>query len=140
MILLDTNVLSELMRARPEPAVVAWMDAHGDEVRVSAITRAEISLGIALLPEGRRRTLLAEAARELFEVDLAGRCLPFDEVAAEHFAYLVALRRRLGLPITTQDGQIAATARAHAMPVATRNAADFAAIPNLDVINPWLDA
>jgi predicted nucleic acid-binding protein len=137
VILLDTNVLSELMRPQPDPAVVAWVDAHSTAVRVSAITQAEIWLGIALLPEGRRRDLLTIAARDLFELDLAGQCLDFDAPAAEFFADVVARRRRAGRPITTQDAQIAAIAVAHGLILATRNTADFTDIPGLELINPW---
>ena len=137
MILLDTNVLSELMRPRPNPTVVAWADAHTAEAWVSAITQAEIELGIALLPEGKRREAIASAARRMFEEDFAGRCLPFDALAAERFARLVADRRRRGRPITTQDAQIAAIALANTMPLATRNLGDFEAIAGLVLVDPW---
>jgi len=137
MILLDTNVLSELMRPQPNPVVVAWINAQSSEAQVSAITQAEISLGIALLPDGKRRDALATAARQMFEEDFAARCLPFDSLAAEHFARLVAERRRIGRPITTQDAQIAAIALANNMPLATRNIDDFKAIPNLALVDPW---
>lgn len=140
MILLDTNVLSELMRPQPNPVVVAWVDANSDAALVSAITQAEISLGIALLPEGKRRDGLASAARQLFDEDLAGRCLPFDSVAAGRFVPIVAERRRLGRPITTQDAQIAAIALANGIPLATRNARDFEGIPALELIDPWVTA
>lgn len=137
MILLDTNVLSELMRPRPNPTVVAWVDAHTAEAWVSATTRAEIELGIALLPEGKRREAIASAARQMFEEDFVGRCLPFDGLAAERFAQLVADRRQRGRPITTQDAQIAAIALANAMPLATRNLGDFEAIAGLVLVDPW---
>lgn len=137
MILLDTNVLSELMRPRPDPAVVAWVDAHGSEAWVSAITQAEIGLGIALLADGKKREALAGAARQMFAKDFAGRCLPFDGLAAERFARLVAGRRHIGRPITTQDAQIAAIALANDMPLATRNRVDFEVIEGLRLIDPW---
>ena len=137
MILLDTNVLSELMRPQPNPVVVAWINAQSSVVRVSAITQAEISLGIALLPDGKRHDAFATAARQMFEEDFAERCLPFDSLAAEHFACLVAERRRIGHPITTQAAQIAAIALANDMPLATRNIDDFKAITNLGLIDPW---
>ncbi len=139
MILLDTNVLSELMRPQPNPAVVAWVNAQSSGAQVSAITQAEISLGIALLPDGKRRDVLAVAARQMFEEDFAARCLPFDSLAAEHFALIVAERRHIGRPISTQDAQIAAIALAHNMPLATRNTDDFKAIPGLALVNPWND-
>ena len=137
MILLDTNVLSELMRPQPDPTVVAWVDAHSGEARVSVITQAEISLGVRLLPNGKRREALAAAARQMFEEDFAGRCLPFDAAAAEHFAAIVAERRRLGRPITTRDAQIAAIALANGIPLATRNTSDFKVIPGLVLVEPW---
>ncbi len=137
MILLDTNLLSELMRSQPNPVVVAWINAQSSVARVSAITQAEISLGIALLPNGKRRDALAAAARQMFEEDFAARCLPFDATAAEYFARLVAERRRIGRPITTQDAQIAAIALANNMPLATRNTADFEEIPGLLLVDPW---
>lgn len=137
MILLDTNVLSELMRPQPNPVVVAWVDAHSSVARLSAITQAEISLGLALLPDGKRRDALAAVARQMFEEDFAGRCLPFDARAAECFARLVAVRRRIGRPITTQDAQIAAIALANGTPLATRNIGDFEEISGLLLIDPW---
>lgn len=137
MILLDTNVLSELMRPQPDPAVVAWVDSHAGEARVCAVTLAEISLGIALLPEGRRRDALAQATRQMFQEDFAGRCLPFDARAAEIFGQVVAERRRKGRPISTQDAQIAAIALAHGDGLATRNVDDFLGIAGLEVVNPW---
>lgn len=86
-ILLDTNVLSELMRPRPDPTVMDWFaDRTGDLFYVTAITRAEILLGIALLPAGRRRDFLAAAADEMFGQDFAGRCLAFDAAAATRYA------------------------------------------------------
>jgi len=139
MILLDTNVLSELMRPQPNPVVVAWVNAQSSVAWVNAITLAEISLGIVLLPVGKRRDAFAAAARQMFEEDFAARCLPFDSVAAEHFARLVAERRRIGRPITTQDAQIAAIALANDMPLATRNTDDFKAIPGLALVDPWND-
>ena len=137
MILLDTYVLSELMRPQPNPSVVAWVDAHSGEALVSAITQAEISLGLALLPNGNRRDALAAAARQMLVEDFAGRGLPFDAAAAEHFARLVAERRRIGRPITTQDAQIAAIALANDVPLATRNSDDFEAITGLGLVDPW---
>ncbi|KAF0103181.1 MAG: PilT protein domain-containing protein [bacterium] len=137
MILLDTNVLSELMRPHPHAGVVAWVDAQSGGIHVSAITLAEINLGIALLPEGKRRDLLATAARQMFEEDFAARCLPFDAAAAGLFAQIVAQRRRIGRPITTQDAQIAAIALANTLSLATRNTIDFADIPGLVLLDPW---
>jgi predicted nucleic acid-binding protein len=138
MILLDTNVLSELMRAVPEPRVVRWLDSCADEdVWVSAVTAAEILLGIQLLPKGKRRDGLAGLAGRMFEVDFAGRCLPFDAAAAAAFAKIVAARTRIGTPISVEDAQIAAIARAGGLALATRNTKDFTGIDGLVLIDPW---
>jgi len=139
MILLDTNVLSEIMRPMPDTEVVAWLDAQpSDQVWVCAVTRAEIELGIALLPDGQRKLGLQMAARGMFAEDFAGRCLPFDEEAAITYAAIVASRTRLGRPISVEDAQMAAIALTHGLCLATRNEQDFAAIEGLSVVNPWL--
>ncbi len=136
--LLDTNVLSEFMRPQPAPQVVAWLDAQ-DPARLftSAVSRAEIELGLALMPPGQRQRALAQAAQAMFEEDFAGHCLPFDEVAASHYARIVSSRTRMGRPISVEDAQIAAVALAHGLPLATRNTADFEGIDGLAVVNPW---
>ena len=138
-ILLDTNVLSELMRPRPEPAVLAWFAALAPQTRfvISAITQAEILLGIALLPAGKKRATLADVARAMFEQEFQGMNLPFDEHAAPRYAALVALRSRKGSPMSVEDAQIAAIAVHHAVPLATRSTRDFALVPGLTLINPW---
>lgn len=138
MILLDTNVLSEFMRPQPAPQVVAWLDGQATHaLHVSAVSRAEIELGLALMPAGKRQSALASAANGMFEEDFAGRCLPFDEVAATHYARIVAARTRIGRPISVEDAQIAAIALARGMRVATRNTADFDFIERLRLIDPW---
>jgi predicted nucleic acid-binding protein len=102
----------------------------------AAICEAEVLFGLALLPAGRRRSALEEAARRMFAEDFAGRVLPFDRAAAEAFAAIGAARRRLGRPIAALDAQIAAIARAHGAVLATRNVADFAEC-GIDVVDPW---
>lgn len=137
-VLLDTNVLSELMRPRPEAQVLAWFARQPEgSFYVSAITRAEILLGIALLPAGKRRHALAQAAEQMFAEDFAARCLPFDADAAAEYALLVATRSQRGRAISTEDGQIAATALSNGLPLATRNTKDFADIAGLILLNPW---
>lgn len=138
-ILLDTNVLSELMRPRPEPLVLDWFSAQGPQTRfmISAVTQAEILLGIALLPAGKKRTSLAQAAQTLFEEEFHGMNLAFDEHAAPGYAHMVASRGRSGSPISVEGAQIAAIAVHHRMPLATRNTKDFASLPGLVLINPW---
>ena len=129
--LLDTNVLSELMRDAPATQVLTWFgDQAHNPIYTSAITQAEILTGIALLPEGKRRTAL-------FAIDLAGRCLDFDGTAAQHYAVIVAQRTRMGQPISTEDAQIAAIAIATGHRVVTRNTNDFSDIEDLVVVNPW---
>jgi toxin FitB len=137
-VLLDTNVLSELMRSQPEQAVMEWFAGRsGDVFYVSAITQAEIMLGISLLPAGKRRDGLTVAADEMFAQDFAGRCLPFDAASAGHYAAVVSGRRKAGLIITTEDAQIAAIALTHGYPLATRNTKDFLHIGGLTLYNPW---
>jgi toxin FitB len=140
VILLDTNVLSEFMRPQPLGSVVAWLDEQpANEVYTSAISRAEIELGLLLMPPGKRQEALSQAARAMFAEDFAGRCLPFDEDAARQYARIVSVRMRAGQPISVEDAQIAAIALAYRMPLATRNTADFKLIDGLEVVNPWND-
>ena len=136
--LLETNVLSELMRPQPEPAVLAWFakNAHA-AMHTSAVTQAEILNGIALLPAGKRRTALLEAAEQMFEGDFNGRCLNFDSVAAKNYAVIAAARILQGRPISTEDAQIAAMALAAGLTIATRNIKDFEAVEDLLLANPW---
>jgi len=137
-ILLDTNVVSELMRAQPEQAVMDWFARRSSDVfYVSAITQAEIMLGISLLPAGKRRDTLALAAEGMFSQDFAGRCLPFDATGADFYAAIVSGSRRSGQAITTEDAMIAAIALAHGYPLATRNTKDFLHINGLTLCNPW---
>ena len=135
---LDTNVLSELMRPQPDARVVAWFDRNAEAAFfITAITRAEILLGIDLLPSGRRKEALAEASRQMFDQEFAGRSLPFDDQAAEIYARVVADRTRAGLPISTEDAQIAAICLKQGLPLVTRNVKDFYNIAGLRLIDPW---
>lgn len=141
MILLDTNVLSEVMRAQPAPQVLAWMDLlPTNTIYVSSITEAEMLLGVSLLPVGKRRNALASQVSRLFEEYFQQRCLAFDTRAAAHYARIVSHRQRIGRPMSTEDGQIAAIACSQGYRLATRNVADFADIAGLSIINPWNDA
>lgn len=138
MILLDTNVLSELMRPSPETIVVQWLDAKlDDDVWISAVTVSEIRLGIELLPEGRRKQLLADIAEQMFQEEFQERCLPFDCQAAKEYALIVSSRKQQGRPITVEDAQIAAIARTSELSLATRNTRDFVGIEGLQLVNPW---
>lgn len=139
MVLLDTNVLSECMRSAPHASVVAWLDAQPvDQLWISAVTHAEIELGIALLPEGRRQQDLRRRAQAVFEEDFLDRCLAFDDMAARHYGRIVASRMRSGHPISVEDAQIASVALSHGLTLATRNVKDFAGIDSLAIINPWV--
>ncbi len=138
MILLDTNVISEIMRPTPEPRVVAWLNFYpGSEYWISAITVAEIGLGIALLPTGKRKTAFAQIAATMFQQDFSGRCLSFDQEAATHYAHIVATARKAGRTITVEDAEIAAIALNHDCLLATRNTRDFVSIDGLRLLNPW---
>ena len=135
--LLDTNVLSELLRATPAPAVLGWFASQVPEsLFVSAVTQAEMLVGARLLPAGKRRLLLEKALNAMFDEDFAGRILPFDSAAAPVFAEVVAVRRAAGRPISQFDAQIAAIARCHGARIATRNVADFTGCA-VDLTNPW---
>ena len=138
MIVLDTNVLSELMRPEPVELVLAWVSAQPrSSLYATRISQAEILCGIAGLPEGRRRSALAEAARAIFTEDLAGRILGFNETAAGHYAELVVTRRRAGRPIAGFDALIAATALAAGAGVATRDIGGFQGCGLHSLIDPW---
>ena len=137
MIILDTNVVSELLRPAPSPAVEAWLAAQdGVTVFFTAIGEAELRLGVAILPVGRRRTSLAEAIDAMLEEDFRGRILPFDAAAAQAYAAIAATRRAAGRPISQFDCQIAAIARIRQAVLATRNTVDYEDC-EIEVINPW---
>jgi predicted nucleic acid-binding protein len=126
------------MRLQPEQAVMDWFAGRtGDVFYISAITQAEIMLGVSLLPTGKRRDALAAAAEGMFSQDFAGRCLPFDATAAANYAVIVSGRRNADRAITTEDALIAAIALTHSYPLATRNTKDFLHIDGLNLYNPW---
>ena len=138
MILVDTNVISETLRQQPDPAVVRWMDTQSIEtLYLSAVTVAELRYGIAVLPEGRRRQVLHSGLEQSVLPLFEGRILPFDGVAAESYAELMAAARRRGRGVSAADGYIAATAHAAGLMVATRDTSPFEAV-GLAVVNPWL--
>jgi len=138
MILLDTNVVSELMRPDPDPGVIDYLDSHPDsDVWISAITVAEIRMGIDMLSDGKRKTLLHNAAEQMFTEDFNDRCLPFDCDAGREYARIVAQRREQGRPVSVEDAQIASVATVGGLVLATRNTKDFSGISGLELINPW---
>ena len=137
MIVLDTPIVSELMRDRPRADVLGWLDEQPTRALfVTAVTEAEVLTGIAILPEGRRKRILADAAARAFGGLLSGRVLPFDSAAAQTYSVIAAARRAAGRPISQSDGQIAAIARSRIMAIATRNVRDFEDM-GIDLIDPW---
>jgi predicted nucleic acid-binding protein len=139
MIILDTNVLSEVMKETPHAAVKRWMVAQvAARLVTTAVCEAEMLYGIAILPAGRRRTALHGAAEKIFG-EFADRILPFDSVAARAFADIAAARRRAGRPIGESDAQIAAIARSYGAAVATRDVDDFAGC-GVRVVSPWTES
>ena len=136
MISSDTNVVSELMRVEPASAVRAWVSEQGHhELRITAITLAEILCGIERLPSGRRKDTLREAAVDVFS-RFADDVLPFDVAAATVYPEIVDHRDRQGTPISGYDAQIAAICRADNAFLATRSERDFAEV-GIELINPW---
>ena len=137
MIVLDTNVLSELMRPQPNPQVMDWANGLDPQaIAMTAMNEAEIRYGIARLPAGQRQQALEQCWHELMASLFGGQALPFSGEAAHWYGELVSRRERLARPITTADAVIAATTLAHSAQLATRNTADFEAI-GLELINPW---
>lgn len=138
MIVLDTNVVAELMRASPTPAVAGWVRdraSTGDRLYTTAISVAEIAHGVARLPKGRRKQALQAAAEDLFAT-FSGQVLAFEAVAGQMYGKIVADRDRLGVPISGFDAQIAATCRAHDATLATRNVRDFRHT-GIEILDPW---
>ncbi len=139
MIVLDTNVLSELMRAKPAARVVTWIGRWPvSELFTTSITEAEIFYGIELLPSSKHRHALLAAAEAMFVEDFRGRILSFNGVAARAFSRIAAHRRSLGMPISQADAQIAAIVQAQRGTLATRNVADFRDC-GINVVDPWND-
>lgn len=137
MILIDTNVVSELMRPNPAPGVLAWFGAQeATALYLSPVTEAELRRGAAILPNGKRIDRLIAEIDAMIADDFVGRVLPFDSPAAVGFAEIFLGRRNAGRPISYPDCQIAATARANGGAVATRNVAGFEGC-GVTVIDPW---
>lgn len=135
--ILDTNVVSELMRSAPDSAVLNWLDRQDDaQLALCAVVAAELMYGVARLPDGTRKQQLVQQLLAMLEQDFAQRVLPFDLTAASLYAELVAQRERAGRPISMADAQIAATCLAHGATLVTRNEKDFEDL-GLTLINPW---
>jgi hypothetical protein len=137
VIVLDTNVISELARQAPDPGVLAWLDSlEASEVATTAITAAELRYGTARLPDGHRKRELTVVVRGVLVEDFHGRVLPFDERASVRYAEIVTGRERIGRPIGVADAQIAAICRDSGAILATRNIADFEET-GIELIDPW---
>ncbi len=136
MIVLDTNVLSEEMKPAPDPAVHQWfLRQAASELFTTSVSEAEIRLGIAVLPDGKRKHELETAALQVMAL-FNGRVLPFDSSAAQEFARIVSDRRRVGRPFEDFDAQIAAITLSRGMTLATRNTSDFLGT-GLVLVDPW---
>jgi predicted nucleic acid-binding protein len=137
VIILDTNVISEVLRPTPVPRVLRWVD---DQPRASlfitTVTRGEILYGIQLLADGKRKRGLWDVAKKIFDEDFAGQMLSFDSDAADFYAEIAASRWGAGRPISQFDAMIAAMARSRGADIATRNVKDFAGC-GIGVANPW---
>ncbi len=137
MIVLDTNVISELARRVPDPGVLSWLDSlEVSEVATTAVTAAELRYGVARLPDGHRKRELTVMIRGIVTEDFQGRVLPFDERASACYADIVAGREKIGRPIGVADAQIAAICRDLGAALATRNISDFEET-GIELINPW---
>ncbi|MGI2033670.1 type II toxin-antitoxin system VapC family toxin [Rhizobium panacihumi] len=137
MIVVDTNVISELMKSDRHRAVEDWLDRQpGSGFYTASTSLAEIAFGVEKLPEGRRKTILRSIINEVFDRYFAGRILPFDETAARAYGRILAAARAKGRSILMADGQIASIAQANDLTVATRDTAPFEAA-GIPVINPW---
>ena len=137
MIILDTNVLSELMRRVPDPAVLAWLDRQPPlSIWITTITLFECQFGLALMPIGRRRQALETSFAALLAEDLDKRVLAFDTEAAAQAAALAAQRQLAGRPVDIRDTQIAGIAQSRRATVATRNLKHFEGL-SVPVVNPW---
>jgi predicted nucleic acid-binding protein len=137
VIILDTNVLSALMRSAPDVAVIDWLDEQPSEsIWITSVTEFESRFGLALLPEGKRRRALEAAFAHLLKEDLENRVLPFDSAAAEQAALLAARRQQAGQPVDMRDTQIAGIALSRRAILATRNVRHFSDL-DVPVVNPW---
>jgi toxin FitB len=137
VIILDTNVVSELMRPAPSHSVISWVDRQpANESCITAITLAELLYGVGRLADGRRKRELGAQVEAMVHDDLHHRVLAFDEIAAAHYADIVVQRERIGRPVSSADAQIAAIGRSHGATLATRNIVDFEGLA-VRLVDPW---
>src|SRR4029077_6074994 len=138
MIVLDTNVLSAMMRPTPDEQVVAWLDKQArTSMWITSVTIFEIQFGLQILPVGKRRSLLTKTFEAVLTDDIGGRVAPFDTSAAEYCAELMAARHKKGRPVELRDTMIAGIVLACHATLATRNAPHFEDL-SVPVVNPWL--
>lgn len=137
MIVLDTNVLSELIRPRPDPGVVGWLRGQvRSRLFTTAISRGEMLLGVLVLPDGQRKQRLQQEVLGIFAADMAGRVLPYDGDAADAHAEFSAMRRAQGRPVGQSDAMIAGIVHSRGAVLATRNVRDFEGC-GLTLVDPW---
>jgi predicted nucleic acid-binding protein len=137
MMILDTNILSEILRPAPDGRVIDWLEAQSrSALFTTTITRGELLYGVRRLPDGQRKTALLDAVLSIFAMDLAGQVLGFDSDAADSYAEIAATRKTAGQPISQFDAMIAAIAQSRGASLVTRNTRDFVNI-GIPIINPW---
>ena len=137
MIILDTNVLSELLRPRPDGRVIAWFDAQPEEeLFTTAITVQESFYGAELLPDSPRKSSLMSRLEQMYDEIFAGRILPFDDISARYTAVLLGHSRRNGVTIHQANAQIAGIVAQHGAALATRNTRDFERA-HIRIADPW---
>ena len=138
-LLLDTNIVSELIRDNANENVVTWFESCDEtSICTSVISLAEMLAGVALLPAGKRKELLIKAVNQMFELRFNKKILPFNAACANHYAFIVTSRRVAGKPIGIADAQIASIALSQNLALVTRNSKDFEQIQGLTLMNPWL--
>ena len=139
MIILDTNVLSEVGKQTPSARVIAWLDQwQNSDIYITTITEAEIRYGISLMSTGKRRTQLQQFAAGVLDRSFVGRNLPFDSDAAKSYALIASSQKQAGMTVSVPDAQIAAIAASRGFSIATRNEKHFLH-SGVRVVNPWKD-
>jgi toxin FitB len=138
MIIVDTNVVAEVMRPSPLPAVVTWFNAQDSlSLFLTAITVGEIRYGLRIMPKGQRRHAIEQGFDQVIATAFAGRILAFDQRAATLYGEVMGRRKEIGQPLSVPDGQIAAIARLHSCAIATRNVRDFLEC-GIEIVNPFM--
>ncbi len=140
MFLIDTNVISELNKPLPSPAVLDWFArTPAQQIYISSVTLCEIEFGLALIPAGKRRDTLRTSMRELVRIDFEGRCLSLNADCAEAYGSLAARQQKDGRASSTEDAMIASIAITNSFTLVTRNTKDFEGVEGLQIVNPWIE-